>query len=143
MGGTLIPFVVVVVTVSAILASGMLGPRLELPRSPEGVKTPNPEKAPWHFWGIQERLVGVHPFLIGTVIPTASLVGPPTMVWWLVAVLFLAPRPSARASPWRLRLIVAVSAILGLALAAPWLYVFYCEAFDPWRPAIRGDLLRF
>lgn len=37
--------------------------------------TPNPEKAPWYFAGLQELLAHFHPMVAGVLIPTAIIVG--------------------------------------------------------------------
>lgn len=37
--------------------------------------TPNPEKAPWYFAGLQELLAHFHPMIAGVLIPTAIIVG--------------------------------------------------------------------
>ncbi len=37
--------------------------------------TPNPEKAPWYFAGLQELLAHFHPVVAGVLIPTAIVVG--------------------------------------------------------------------
>jgi len=37
--------------------------------------TPNPEKAPWYFAGLQELLAHFHPLIAGVLIPGAILIG--------------------------------------------------------------------
>jgi menaquinol-cytochrome c reductase cytochrome b/c subunit len=37
--------------------------------------TPNPEKAPWYFAGLQELLAHFHPMVAGVLIPTGILLG--------------------------------------------------------------------
>ena len=37
--------------------------------------TPNPEKAPWYFAGLQELLAHFHPLIAGVLIPAAILLG--------------------------------------------------------------------
>lgn len=37
--------------------------------------TPNPEKAPWYFAGLQELLAHFHPLIAGVLIPAAILIG--------------------------------------------------------------------
>lgn len=37
--------------------------------------TPNPEKAPWYFAGLQELLAHFHPMIAGVLIPGAILIG--------------------------------------------------------------------
>jgi hypothetical protein len=131
-GGTLIPFVVAVTAASAILASGILDPA-PLVEPVSEIKTPNPEKAPWYFLGFQELLVSYHPFLAGTMMPMAILLGCATIAWWIIAIVALPPVQGTPGSARRLRWVVLVSVIFGLALASPWLYVIYRETFDPWR----------
>ena len=37
--------------------------------------TPNPEKAPWYFAGLQELLAHFHPMVAGVLVPTAIVLG--------------------------------------------------------------------
>ena len=37
--------------------------------------TPNPEKAPWYFAGLQELLAHFHPTIAGVLVPSAIIIG--------------------------------------------------------------------
>jgi hypothetical protein len=121
--GTLIPFAVLASASACILASGAFD-RSPLEKPISAGATPNPQKAPLRFLGFQELLIGYDPFLACTVVPTLLLVGPATVAWWawwVVAATSLAPQRGAPTQ--RLRWIFVISAVFGLALAWPWLYV--------------------
>jgi quinol-cytochrome oxidoreductase complex cytochrome b subunit len=93
--------------------------------------TPNPEKAPWYFVGLQELLSHFHPVVAGVLVPAAIVIG-------LVALPYLdrnpARRPRSRkVAVWTFTIFLIVWVILtliGFAFRGPdWGWVW---PWDQW-----------
>jgi quinol-cytochrome oxidoreductase complex cytochrome b subunit len=93
--------------------------------------TPNPEKAPWYFVGLQELLSHFHPVVAGVLVPAAIVIG-------LVALPYLdrnpARRPRARkVAVWTFTIFLILWVILtliGFAFRGPdWVWVW---PWDQW-----------
>lgn len=61
------------VTVLVLLISVFVDAPLKEVANP--TVTPNPEKAPWYFAGLQELLAHFHPLIAGVLIPAGLLIG--------------------------------------------------------------------
>lgn len=82
--------------------------------------SPNPQQAPlWMTMDPAGLLVYVDPWWAGVFLPLITIVVPPLAIY-VVAVPFVWPVGSFDQSR-RLRLLVALSLLLGLVFAAPWL----------------------
>jgi quinol-cytochrome oxidoreductase complex cytochrome b subunit len=93
--------------------------------------TPNPEKAPWYFVGLQELLSHFHPVVAGVLVPGAIVIG-------LVALPYLdrnpARRPSSRkVAVWTFTIFLVawvVLTLIGFAFRGPdWTWVW---PWDGW-----------
>jgi len=98
--------------------------------------TPNPEKAPWYFIGLQELLSRLHPLVAGVLVPAFITIG-------LVALPYLdrnpARRPQVRkVAVWTFSIFLAIWIVLtvvGFAFRGPdWTWVW------PWRDGWYGEL---
>jgi quinol-cytochrome oxidoreductase complex cytochrome b subunit len=93
--------------------------------------TPNPEKAPWYFVGLQELLSHFHPVVAGVLVPAAMVIG-------LVALPYLdrnpARRPGSRkVAVWTFTIFLVawvVLTLIGFAFRGPdWAWVW---PWDEW-----------
>lgn len=93
--------------------------------------TPNPEKAPWYFVGLQELLSHLHPVVAGVLVPAAIVIG-------LVALPYIdrnsARRPRLRkVAVWTFTLFLVawvVLTLIGFAFRGPdWAWVW---PWDEW-----------
>jgi quinol-cytochrome oxidoreductase complex cytochrome b subunit len=93
--------------------------------------TPNPEKAPWYFVGLQELLSHFHPVVAGVLVPAAIIIG-------LVALPYLdrnpARRPRSRkVAVWTFTIFLiawVVLTLVGFAFRGPdWVWVW---PWDQW-----------
>lgn len=98
--------------------------------------TPNPEKAPWYFIGLQELLSLMHPLVAGVLVPTFIVIG-------LVALPYIdrnpARRPRARkVAVWTFSILLVlwiVLTVIGFAFRGPdWTWIL------PWRDGWYGEL---
>jgi quinol-cytochrome oxidoreductase complex cytochrome b subunit len=97
--------------------------------------TPNPEKAPWYFIGLQELLSHFHPLVAGVLVPAAIVIG-------LIALPYLDRNPSRlpehrRVAVWTFTIFLVawiVLTVVGFAFRGPdWTWVL------PWQEWY-GDL---
>ena len=98
--------------------------------------TPNPEKAPWYFVGLQELLSQLHPLVAGVLVPTFIVIG-------LVALPYIdrnpAKRPRVRkVAIWTFSIFLILWVLLtvvGFAFRGPdWEWIL------PWRDGWYGEL---
>jgi menaquinol-cytochrome c reductase cytochrome b/c subunit len=98
--------------------------------------TPNPEKAPWYFIGLQELLSRFHPLVAGVLVPAFILIG-------LVALPYLDRNPDRRPRARKVAIwtfstflmIWIVLTVVGFAFRGPdWEWVV------PWRDGWYGEL---
>jgi len=98
--------------------------------------TPNPEKAPWYFIGLQELLSRLHPLVAGILVPGFITIG-------LVALPYLDRNPSQRprarkVAVWTFTLFLVlwvVLTVVGFAFRGPdWNWIW------PWRDGWYGEL---
>lgn len=93
--------------------------------------TPNPEKAPWYFVGLQELLSHFHPVVAGVLVPAAIVIG-------LVALPYLDRNPARRlrsrkVAVWTFTIFLVVwvaLTLIGFAFRGPdWVWVW---PWDQW-----------
>ncbi len=98
--------------------------------------TPNPEKAPWYFVGLQELLSHLHPVVAGVLVPTTVIVG-------LAILPYLdrnpAKKPGRRSvAVWTFTIFLLIwvgLTVIGFAFRGPdWGFVL------PWRDGWYGEL---
>jgi quinol-cytochrome oxidoreductase complex cytochrome b subunit len=98
--------------------------------------TPNPEKAPWYFIGLQELLSHFHPIVAGVLVPTAVVLG-------LVVLPYIDRNPHRSpklrlVAVWTFTIFLAiwiVITVIGFAFRGPdWGWVW------PWRDGWYGEL---
>lgn len=98
--------------------------------------TPNPEKAPWYFVGLQELLSHLHPAVAGVLVPTTVIVG-------LAILPYLdrnpAKKPGRRSvAVWTFTIFLLIwvaLTVIGFAFRGPdWGFVL------PWRDGWYGEL---
>ncbi len=98
--------------------------------------TPNPEKAPWYFVGLQELLSHLHPAVAGVLVPTTVIVG-------LAILPYLdrnpAKKPGRRSvAVWTFTIFLFIwvgLTVIGFAFRGPdWGFVL------PWRDGWYGEL---
>lgn len=98
--------------------------------------TPNPEKAPWYFIGLQELLSRLHPLVAGVLVPGFIVLG-------LIALPYIdrnpAKRPRARkVAVWTFSIFLilwVVLTVIGFSFRGPdWEFVL------PWRDGWYGEL---
>lgn len=98
--------------------------------------TPNPEKAPWYFIGLQELLSHFHPVVAGVLVPAAVILG-------LVALPYIDRNPARRAvnrkvAVWVFSIFLVgwvVLTVIGFAFRGPdWTWVW------PWKDGWYGEL---
>ncbi len=92
-------------------------------------ETPNPEKAPWYFIGLQELLAHFHPVVAGVLVPTGIIIG-------LVVLPYIDRNPARRAASRKVAVVVftafmviwVVLTLIGFAFRGPdWAWVW------PWQ----------
>lgn len=91
--------------------------------------TPNPEKAPWYFAGLQELLAHFHPLIAGVLIPASILIGLAVLPY-IDRSLFIQPRHRrvAVATFTTFAVIMLLLTIVGFAFRGPnWGWVW------PWQ----------
>ncbi len=90
------------------------------------MSTPNPEKAPWYFVGLQELLSHLHPMIAGVLLPGLIVIG-------LVALPYIDRNPQKRAryrkvAVWTFTLFLVAwlaATIIGFAFRGPdWTWVW-------------------
>jgi quinol-cytochrome oxidoreductase complex cytochrome b subunit len=98
--------------------------------------TPNPEKAPWYFIGLQELLSHLHPLVAGVLVPTFITIG-------LVVLPYIDRNPerrprARRVAVWTFSIFLALwilLTVIGFAFRGPdWGWVL------PWRDGWYGEL---